>query len=311
MNPVTVAVVIPCYNEEVTIASVVKDAKHYLPFANVYVYDNNSTDNTVEEAKKAHAIVRYEKRQGKGNVIRRAFNDLEEDVILIVDGDSTYDLSFAPEALKKFINENIDYMNIKRVSSAKETYPFGHRLGNKALTGAIQYLFGRQITDMLSGYKIFSRQFVKSFPVVSNGFEIETEVTVHALELNVNMDELAAPYGERPEGSESKLSTIKDGFLVGVMIFRLIQSERPFQFYLIFAILFWIASLTLGIPVFAEFKQTGLVARFPTAIAAGFLGIIGMMSLMVALILDLVRKTRTDMKKLAFLNVAKKANVSN
>lgn len=299
----SVAIVIPCYNEELTVATVVSDAKKYVPDASVYVYDNNSTDKTSEIAKAAGAIVRSEKRQGKGNVIRRAFGELTEDVILIVDGDSTYDLSKAPEALKKFKEDNLDYLNIKRISNLEDAYPFGHRFGNKLLTGSIQCIFGHQISDMLSGYKIFSRRFVKSFPISSNGFEIETEVTVHALELNVAIDEISAPYGERPEGSESKLSTVKDGFLVGLTILRLIQLERPFIFYTVLALFFWIISLIIGYPVIAEYTSTGLVPRLPSAILAGFLGILGAMNFMVALILDLVRKTRADMKKLAFLSI--------
>lgn len=299
----SVAIVIPCYNEELTVATVVSDAKKYVPNASVYVYDNNSTDKTSEIAKAAGAIVRSEKRQGKGNVIRRAFGELTEDVILIVDGDSTYDLSKAPEALKKFKEDNLDYLNIKRISNLEDAYPFGHRFGNKLLTGSIQCIFGHQISDMLSGYKIFSRRFVKSFPISSNGFEIETEVTVHALELNVAIDEISAPYGERPEGSESKLSTVKDGFLVGLTILRLIQLERPFIFYTVLALFFWIISLIIGYPVIAEYTSTGLVPRLPSAILAGFLGILGAMNFMVALILDLVRKTRADMKKLAFLSI--------
>ncbi|MCT6880600.1 MAG: glycosyltransferase family 2 protein [Commensalibacter sp.] len=299
----SVAIVIPCYNEELTVATVVSDAKKYVPDASVYVYDNNSTDKTSEIAKAAGAIVRSEKRQGKGNVIRRAFGELTEDVIVIVDGDSTYDLSKAPEALKKFEEDNLDYLNIKRISNLEDAYPFGHRFGNKLLTGSIQCIFGHQISDMLSGYKIFSRRFVKSFPISSNGFEIETEVTVHALELNVAIDEISAPYGERPEGSESKLSTVKDGFLVGLTILRLIQLERPFIFYTVLALFFWIISLIIGYPVIAEYTSTGLVPRLPSAILAGFLGILGAMNFMVALILDLVRKTRADMKKLAFLSI--------
>lgn len=299
----SVAIVIPCYNEELTVATVVSDAKKYVPDASVYVYDNNSTDKTSEIAKAAGAMVRSEKRQGKGNVIRRAFSELTEDVILIVDGDSTYDLSKAPEALKKFKEDNLDYLNIKRISNLEDAYPFGHRFGNKLLTGSIRCIFGHQISDMLSGYKIFSRRFVKSFPISSNGFEIETEVTVHALELNVAIDEISASYGERPEGSESKLSTVKDGFLVGLTILRLIQLERPFIFYTVLALFFWIISLIIGYPVIAEYTSTGLVPRLPSAILAGFLGILGAMNFMVALILDLVRKTRADMKKLAFLSI--------
>ncbi|WP_182419989.1 glycosyltransferase family 2 protein [Bartonella sp. HY038] len=297
----SIAIVIPCYNEEITVAKVIEDAKKYVPSATIYVYDNNSTDKTIEIASAAGAIIRREKKQGKGNVIRRAFSDLNEQIVLIVDGDSTYDLSFAPQALDIFIKNKLDCINIKRVSEIKESYPFGHRFGNKALTGAVQFIFGRQITDMLSGYKIFSQRFIKSFPILSNGFEIETEVTVHALELNVAMEELSALYGERPEGSESKLSTIKDGFLVGLTILKLIQNERPLLFYSIFAIIFLGLSLSFGVPVVVEFMNIGVVPRFPTAILAGFLAILGMMSFMIALILNLVRKMRIDMKKLAFL----------
>lgn len=298
-----IAVIIPCYNEELTVANVVSDAKKYMPEATVYVYDNNSTDKSAELAARAGAIVRKETKQGKGNVIRRAFAEISEDVILIVDGDATYDLSVAPHALAKFKGENLDYLNIKRLSTLKKSYPFGHRFGNKALTCAIQIIFGRQISDMLSGYKIFSRRFIKSFPISSNGFEIETEVTVHALELNVPIAEITAPYGERPTGSESKLSTLKDGMLVGLTIIRLIQLERPFYFYTALAVLFWVASLMVGFPVVTEYYVTGLVDRLPSAILAGFLGVIGAMSFMIALILDLVRKMRADMKRLALLSL--------
>lgn len=296
-----VAVVIPCFNEECTVAQVVADALIYLPGATIYVYDNNSTDRTVQMAISAGAMVRRERRQGKGHVLRRAFGELNEAIVIIVDGDATYDLSMAPDAVELFRAQKLDFLNIRREAKGGFAYRFGHAIGNRMLTGAVRRIFGSEISDMLSGYKLLSRAFIKSFPVSSSGFEIETELTVHALELGVAVDEIAAPYRARPEGSVSKLSTIRDGWRIGTTILRLMQSERPFAFFGTLGLGVALASLGLGVPVFLEFLDSGLVPRFPTAFLAGFLAVISVLLFAVGLILDLVQKARSEIKKLALL----------
>lgn len=303
MNYENVAVIVPCYNEEQTIARVVEDAHKYLPGAKVYVYDNNSKDATKAVAAKAGAIVRSETRQGKGFAIRKSFIDANEDYLIMIDGDDTYDLSYAPNAVQYAIENQLDFLNLKRVATGAAAYRRGHVLGNKALTGAIGILFGRQIDDMLSGYKVLSKRFVKSFPASSSGFEIETELLVHALELGIPLGELSTDYKERPEGSFSKLSTYKDGARIGFTIMRLCQMERPILFFSILAGIFSILSLIIGGSVVAEYFQTGLVQRFPSAILAGFLGMIAIVLMGVGLTLDLVQRTRSDLKKIAFLAI--------
>ncbi|MCQ9148416.1 glycosyltransferase family 2 protein [Ochrobactrum sp. BTU2] len=298
-----VAVIVPCYNEEQTIASVVEDAKKFLPGAKVYVYDNNSKDATKDVAERAGAVVRSEVRQGKGFAIRKSFIDATEDYIIMIDGDDTYDLSFAPTAVKYAVDNQLDFLNLKRIATGTAAYRRGHVLGNKVLTGAIGLLFGRHIDDMLSGYKVLSKRFVKSFPASSSGFEIETELLVHALELGIPLGELETSYKERPEGSVSKLSTYKDGARIGFTIMRLCQMERPILFFSIIAALFAFLSLLFGGSVVAEYFQTGLVERFPTAILAGFLGMTAIVLMGVGLTLDLVQRTRSDLKKIAFLAI--------
>ncbi|WP_376711117.1 glycosyltransferase family 2 protein [Pseudochrobactrum lubricantis] len=303
MNYENVAVIVPCYNEEQTIAQVVEDARKFLPGARIYVYDNNSTDSTKIVAARAGAIVRSETRQGKGFAIRKSFIDTKEDYIIMIDGDDTYDLSYAPEALNYAIENQLDFLNLKRVATGTAAYRRGHVLGNKVLTGAIGILFGRQIDDMLSGYKVLSKRFVKSFPASSSGFEIETELLVHALELGIPLGELETVYKERPEGSFSKLSTYKDGARIGVTIMRLCQVERPILFFSIFSAFFAILSLIIGGGVVAEYFQTGFVQRFPSAFLAGFLGMTSIVLMGVGLTLDLVQRTRSDLKKIAFLAI--------
>lgn len=303
MNYENVAVIVPCYNEEQTIAQVVTDAKKFLPGAKIYVYDNNSKDATKEIACKSGAIVRSEIRQGKGFAIRKSFIDTSEDYIIMIDGDDTYDLSSAPKAIAYAIENQLDFLNLKRVATVSAAYRPGHVLGNKVLTGAIGILFGRHIDDMLSGYKVLSKRFVKSFPASSSGFEIETELLVHALELGIPLGEMDTPYKERPEGSFSKLSTYKDGARIGFTIMRLCQMERPILFFSILASLFALVSLILGGSVVAEYFQTGLVERFPSAILAGFLGMTAIVLMGVGLTLDLVQRTRSDLKKIAFLAI--------
>jgi glycosyltransferase involved in cell wall biosynthesis len=301
-----VAVIIPCYNEEITVGKVVADAKRFLPGAQIFVYDNNSSDNTSAAARSAGAEVRTELRQGKGYAIRRAFTDIDAEVFVMVDGDDTYDLSKAAEAITLFRQEHLDFVNVRRIASGSDAYRRGHVLGNIILTGAIGLIFGKQLNDMLSGYKILSRRFVKSFPISSAGFEIETELLVHGLELGIPATEISAPYKERPQGSVSKLSTYKDGFRILLTIFRLVQIEKPLLFFSVLSGAFLLLSLGFGIPVISEFLTTGLVQRLPTAILAGFMGLISILLLGIGLTLDLVQRTRSDQKKLAFLAISKK-----
>lgn len=301
-----VAVVVPCYNEEVTIKRVVEDALTHLPGARIYVYDNNSSDRTAEIAAAAGAIVRKETRQGKGFAIRRAFSDVDAEIIIMVDGDDTYDFSAAPAGVQRFREEQLDFLNFRRIATASEAYRRGHVLGNQLLTQAIGLMFGKQLQDMLSGYKILSKRFVRSFPISSSGFEIETELLVHALELGIPVAEISAPYRERPEGSVSKLSTYKDGFRILLTILRLVQIEKPLFFFSALAAFFLASCLLIGAPVVADFFQTGLVERFPSAFLAGFLGVISVVLMGVGLTLDLVQRSRSDQKKLAFLAIGRR-----
>lgn len=300
----TVAVLIPCHNEGACIASVVSDFKKSLPDAMVFVYDNNSTDDTVSEAQNAGAIVRSEPLQGKGNVVRRMFSDIDADIYILVDGDNTYDAASAPAMIEKFIDEHLDMLNGARVSDAEHAYRPGHRFGNAMLTGIAAGIFGDRISDMLSGYRIFSRRFVKSFPVTSSGFEIETEFTIHALELNMPMAELQTPYKERPDGSESKLHTVRDGIRILKTIIVLVKEERPLQFFLTVSVLLAMLSLGLAWPILIEYIETGLVPRFPTAILATGIMVLAFMSMGVGLILDTVSRGRKEMKRIAYLSVS-------
>jgi len=225
------AVLIPCYNEEATIATVVRDFKKALPCSIVYVYDNNSTDRTVETARKAGAVVRRESLQGKGNVVRRMFADVEADVYVLVDGDDTYNAASAPLLIQEMVDGCYDMVNAARRTERERAYPRGHKFGNAMLTGLVSFIFGNRFKDILSGYRIFSRRFVKSFPALSTGFEIETELTVHALELRMPVTETPTPYKERPEGSFSKLSTFRDGFRILKTITILVKEEKPLHFF--------------------------------------------------------------------------------
>ena len=300
----TVAVLIPCHNEEACIGKVVSDFKEHLPDAMVFVYDNNSTDDTVNEAQRAGAIVRSEPLQGKGNVVRRMFSDIDADIYILVDGDNTYDAASAPAMIEKFINEHLDMLNGARVTDIKLAYRPGHRFGNAMLTGLAAGIFGNRISDMLSGYRIFSRRFVKSFPVTSSGFEIETEFTIHALELNMPMAELQTPYKERPEGSESKLHTIRDGIRILKTIIVLVKEERPLQFFLTVSVVLALVALGLAWPILVEYLNTGLVPRFPTAILATGIMVLSFMSMGIGLILDTVSRGRKEMKRIAYLSVS-------
>lgn len=297
-----IAVIVPCYNEAPTIAAVVQRAKAALPDAAVYIYDNNSSDDTVKVARAAGAIVGNERAQGKGNVVRRMFADIDADVYVMVDGDNTYALEAAPALVAAMREQSLDFVNGARIDTEAGAYRTGHRLGNRLLSGLVQRIFGRQFSDMLSGYKVFSRRFVKSFPAESQGFEIETELTIHALELRMPCSEMVTAYGARPEGSSSKLSTYRDGLRILVLISRLVKDERPFQVFGTIALVIALASLWFGVPVIIEFVETGLVPRLPTAVLATGLMLVAVMSFSIGLVLDTVTKARREAKRLAYLS---------
>jgi glycosyltransferase involved in cell wall biosynthesis len=296
-----VAVLVPCYNEERAIAKVVADFGAALPDAAIYVYDNNSTDGTVEAAAKAGAVVRRESHQGKGYVVRRMFNDIEADIYVLVDGDATYDAPSAPAMIDKLVGERLDMVVGSRVDREEAAYRRGHRAGNLMLTGFVAHIFGRAFTDILSGYRVFSRRFVKSFPILSGGFEIETELTVHALELELPVGEVATPYFSRPAGSTSKLSTWHDGFRILRTILKLYRAERPLPFFGAFGVALAIVSIGLAIPVFITYVQEGLVPRLPTAILSTGLMLLAFLSIAVGLILDTVTRGRREAKLIAYL----------
>ena len=302
------AVLIPCYNEEAAIGAVVRDFRAALPDAVIYVYDNNSRDKTVEVAAAEGAVVRREMLQGKGNVVRRMFADVDADVYVLVDGDDTYHAPSAPLLVEKLVSEQLDMVNAQRISTAEAAYRRGHVLGNRLLTGLVRSVFGKRTDDMLSGYRVFSRRFVKSFPALAGGFEIETELTVHALEMRMPFTEVPTPYKERPPGSVSKLSTYKDGLRILFMIGKLVKEERPMQSFSLTAIGLALVSLVLAIPLVLTYIETGLVPRLPTAVLAAALMILAFLSLTCGLILDSVTRTRREAKRLAYLSVADPGN---
>ena len=298
-----IAVLIPCYNEEVAISHVVGAFRAAVPGATVYVYDNNSRDRTREVAAAAGAVVRREPLQGKGNVIRRMFADIDADAYVLVDGDDTYDAAAAPQMIDLLLAERLDMVTGLRATEADATgaYRPGHRFGNMALTGMVRWIFGDRIGDMLSGYRVFSRRFVKSFPALASGFETETEFTVHALELRLPVGEVRTRYKERPEGSISKLSTWRDGFRILRTIGRLVQRERPLAFFSTVASLLFAAAVGIAVPLIATYLETGLVPRFPTAILATGLAILASLSFTCGLILDTVTRGRQEAKRMAYL----------
>lgn len=298
-----VAVLVPCFNEAVAIGEVVRAFRESLPLATVYVYDNNSTDDTAEVAHAAGAVVRREPRQGKGHVIRRMFADIEADIFILVDGDGTYDAAAAPALLARLREEQLDFVNAARVSEATEAYRRGHRFGNWALTWLVQVIFGRQFEDMLSGYKILSRRFVKSFPAMSSGFETETELAVHALELRMPSAEIPTAYKERAVGSVSKLRTYRDGARILLLIARLVKDERPFQFFGILGLTLVLLAVVFSVPLFMTYAETGLVPRLPTAVLAVGLVVLGTLSMMSGLILDMIARTRHETKRLFYLSL--------
>ncbi|MBV7538310.1 glycosyltransferase [Duganella sp. sic0402] len=296
-----IAILVPCYNEALTIAAIVRDFQVCLPQAQVYVFDNNSTDGTADVARAAGAIVRNVPAQGKGSVVRRMFADIEADAYVMVDGDDTYDASVAPQLVERMLDEGLDMVVGNRVSTEQAAYRPGHRFGNAMLTGCVSFIFGRTFTDILSGYRVFSRRYVKSFAAHSAGFEIETELTVHSLALRMPVAEVATVYKSRPEGSVSKLNTYRDGFRILGTIFRLFKSERPLAFFTIFAALSAMLSVILAEPVVATYLQTGLVPRLPTAVLCASLMLFGVILLVCGIVLDAVTKGRIEQKRFTYL----------
>jgi len=298
-----IAVLVPCYNEERTVAAVVAGFRAALPMAEIYVYDNNSRDHTVDAAREAGAVVRSETLQGKGNVVRRMFADIDADVYVMVDGDNTYHAPSAPRLIEKLLTERLDMVVGARVDTEQAAYRPGHRLGNRLLTGFVAHLFGERFKDILSGYRVFSRRFVKSFPALAKGFETETELTVHALELRMPVAELPTPYGARPVGSVSKLNTYADGWRILMVILRLFREERPLQFFsYCFGALF-LLSVVLGTPIVIEYLATGLVPRLPTAVLSTGIMLLAFLSLACGLILDTVTRGRRELRRLAYLAI--------
>jgi glycosyltransferase involved in cell wall biosynthesis len=298
-----IAVLIPCHDEAATISAVVAGFQLMLPDAVVYVYDNNSRDRTAEVARAAGAVVRSEPLQGKGNVVRRMFADIEADAYVLVDGDGTYDAAAAPKMVRRLVQDRLDMVSGARVTPLGRAFRKGHRAGNALLTGIAAWIFGDRVSDMLSGYRVFSRRFVKSFPALCTGFETETEFTIHALELNMPVAECATVYRERPEGSQSKLHTISDGVRILRTILLLMKDERPLQVFALAGLALFLLGLALGVPVIVEFMHTGLVPRLPTAVLATGLVLLSFLSLVCGLVLDSVARGRKETKRLAYLAI--------
>jgi glycosyltransferase involved in cell wall biosynthesis len=296
-----IAVLLPCYNEEAAIAQTIAGFRAVLPNATIYVYDNNSRDRTIEVARAAGAVVRTERLQGKGNVVRRMFADVDADIYVMADGDATYDAASAPALVDRLLDEQLDMVVGARVTQADAAYRRGHKFGNAMLTGMLARLFGRSFTDILSGYRVFSRRFVKSFPVLSAGFEIETQISVHALELKMPVAEVETPYFARPEGSESKLSTYSDGFRILRTILQLYRLERPLLFFGAIGVALALLALVLAVPLAVTYLRIRQVPRFPTAILATGMIILASLNFFAGLILDTVVHGRREVRRLAYL----------
>jgi len=294
-------VLIPCFNEAASIGDVIKSFRVALPNARIYVYDNNSTDRTVEAATKAGATVRREQHQGKGRVVRRMFTDIDADIYVLVDGDATYDAPSAPKMIEQLVADRLDMVCAVRVDHEEAAYRLGHRAGNRMLTGFVAHVFGQSFTDMLSGYRVFTRRFVKSFPALSGGFEIETELTVHALELELPVGEMKTPYYSRPHGSASKLSTWRDGYRILRTVLRLYRAERPLPLFTGFGISLAIVAVGIAIPIFVTYFEDGTVPRLPTAILSTGLMLLAFLAVACGLILDTVTRGRRELKLLAYL----------
>ncbi|MFZ3048397.1 MAG: glycosyltransferase family 2 protein [Desulfatirhabdiaceae bacterium] len=302
--PYTVAVLVPCYNEEKTIGQVVTSFKSAIPHAVVYVYDNHSMDQTSARAKTAGAVVGYEIHSGKGNVVRRMFADIEADVYVLVDGDDTYDAFSAPEMIQKLIDEKLDMVVGTRLTEHDAmAFRKGHRFGNDLLTGFMGFLFGKSFTDILSGYRVFSRRFVKSFPALSKGFETESELTIHALEMRMPTGEVITPYKSRPSESQSKLRTYQDGFRILVTILGLFKEERPLTAFTILFACLALLSMALAVPVILTYMETGLVPRFPTAILSTGIMVLAFLSLTSGIVLETVTRGRKEMKRMGYLSI--------
>ena len=299
-----IAVILPCYNEEAAIGATVSGFRAALPNATIYVYDNNSSDRTVAVATKAGAIVRTERQQGKGHVVRRMFADIDADIYVMADGDLTYDPKAAPAMVDLLLAEQFDMVVGTRRHEEKEAYRGGHVLGNKLFTGLLSGLFGRSFSDIFSGYRVFSRRFVKSFPVLSSGFEIETEMSVHALELRMPVGEVETAYGARPEGSQSKLSTYSDGWRILKTIVTLYRIERPVLFYGSIGASLLALAILLSVPLVITYVNTGLVPRVPTAILVTGMSIIAVLCFFAGLILDTVTRGRREVRRLYYLSLA-------
>lgn len=299
-----IAAIIPCFNEEVAIPRVISALKRAVPGITVYVYDNNSSDDTSRVAAEGGAIVRFEPRRGKGNVLRRAFADIEADIYLMIDGDDTYDASAAPQMINTLIEENLDHvLGCRADNKENSAYRSGHAQGNAMFNRLVSWLFNGCVSDMLSGYRVFSRRFVKAFPALSKEFEIETELTVFSMALRVPQKEVAVGFKERPAGSDSKLRTFRDGFHILGTVIRLLAHERPWLFYGFIACLLFLLSLILGIPLVWEFAKTGLVPRLPTAVLSSSLVLIGALSLVVATLQAGMLRTRQEAMRLAYLRI--------
>jgi glycosyltransferase involved in cell wall biosynthesis len=307
MAEVKIAVLIPCYNEEIAIGQVVRDFAAALPEATIFVYDNNSQDRTREIAAQAGAVVRTETLQGKGNVVRRMFSDIEADAYVLVDGDGTYDAAAAPEMVRRLLAEQLDMVNGQRIEVEGEgeigAYRRGHRMGNLVLTAMVRFVFADRIQDMLSGYRVFSRRFVKTFPALASGFETETEFTIHALDMLMPIAEMPTKYRERPSGSTSKLRTYSDGFRILNTIVKLVKEERPLQFFSIAGLVLLVLGVLISLPVLITYARTGLVPRLPTAVLSVGVVMLAFLSFTCGLILDSVARGRREAKRLAYLTV--------
>ena len=297
-----IAVLVPCFNEEAAVATVVADFQNALPSAEIYVYDNNSSDRTKAVAVEAGAKVRSERRQGKGHVVRRMFADIDADIYVLVDGDATYDAASAPRMIEMLRADHLDMVVGLRIDQAEAAYRRGHRAGNWMLTRFLSSVFRQEFKDILSGYRVFSRRFVKTFPVLSDGFEIETELSVHALELALPVAEIETPYYARPQGSFSKLNTWRDGFRILSTIVKLYRSEKPLRFFSAIGLLLALVSVGLAIPVVVTYLEQGLVPRLPTAVLSMGLMILAVLSVSSGLVLDTVTRGRREMKLLAYLS---------
>src|ERR1700716_1413450 len=297
-----VSVLVPCFNEEAAVATVVADFRKALPSADIFVYDNNSSDRTIAVAREAGAQVRSERHQGKGHVVRRMFADIDADIYVLVDGDATYDAASAPRMIDALVSDHLDMVVGFRVDQVQAAYRPGHRTGNWMLTSFLASVFGEAFKDILSGYRVFSRRFVKSFPVLSDGFEIETELSVHALELALPVTEIETPYYARPQGSFSKLNTWRDGFRILGTILKLYRSEKPLRFFTAIGIALALIAVGLAVPLIGTYIEHGTVPRFPTAILSTGLMIVAVLSFSSGLVLDTVTRGRREMKLLAYLS---------